>query len=77
MIFLLILIGGSLRFRHLDSVSPRISADEYITTCEVFLIFHGKGPALFGLDWKPMPALTEHLPAPNSRRHCSRTHVTA
>jgi 4-amino-4-deoxy-L-arabinose transferase-like glycosyltransferase len=63
LVLLLLLIGGALRLYRLEEVPPRISADEYTTTCEIFQILHGQGPALFGLDWKPMPALTAHVTA--------------
>jgi Dolichyl-phosphate-mannose-protein mannosyltransferase len=59
----LVTIGAALRFSHITDVPPRISADEYTTTIEIFQILHGKGPPLFGLDWKPMPAFTEHASA--------------
>jgi len=60
---LFLLIGAASRLYRLEEVPPRISADEYTTTAEVFEILHGKGPPLFGLDWKPMPALTSHATA--------------
>ncbi len=60
---LLVILGAGVGLYHLDTVPPRISADEYSTASEVFEILHGKGPPLFGLDWKPMPALTEHVTA--------------
>jgi hypothetical protein len=63
LIALLVLIGAGLRVYELESVPPRLSADEYTTALDVFEINAGKGPPLFGLDWKPMPALTSHLTA--------------
>jgi 4-amino-4-deoxy-L-arabinose transferase-like glycosyltransferase len=63
LILVLLLIGGALRFERLNDLPPRLSDDEYTTTSEAFLVLHGKGPPLFGLDWKPMPALTTHVTA--------------
>ncbi len=63
LVLLLLLIGGFLRFHRLEELPPRLSADEYTTTTQVFEILSGKGPPLFGLDWKPMPALTSHVTA--------------
>ena len=63
LVALLVLVGTALRFYELESVPPRLSADEYTTALDVFEINAGKGPPLFGLDWKPMPALTSHLTA--------------
>ncbi|MDX2166133.1 MAG: glycosyltransferase family 39 protein [Deltaproteobacteria bacterium] len=62
-IALLLLIGSALRLHRLEELPPRLSADEYTTALDVFAIAHGGGPPLFGLDWKPMPALTAHASA--------------
>jgi hypothetical protein len=62
-IALLVLIGLGLRLYHLEELPPRLAADEYTTALDVFAIVHGGGPPLFGLDWKPMPALTTHASA--------------
>lgn len=55
--------GAGARLYELETVPPRISADEYTTVTEAFEVLTGHGPALFGLDWKPMPALTTHVTA--------------
>lgn len=62
-IALLVLIGLALRLYRLEELPPRLAADEYTTALDVFAIVHGGGPPLFGLDWKPMPALTTHASA--------------
>ncbi|MEO8602707.1 MAG: glycosyltransferase family 39 protein [bacterium] len=63
LIALLVAAGTALRLYRLDTLPPRLAADEYTTALDVFEILHGSGPALFGLDWKPMPALTAHASA--------------
>ena len=63
LIGLLIAASTALRLRSLETLPPRIAADEYTTALDVFEILHGHGPPLFGLDWKPMPALTTHASA--------------
>jgi hypothetical protein len=59
----LLVAGAALCLYRLDRIPPRVSSDEYTTVVEAFEILHGKGPPLFGLDWKPMPALTTHATA--------------
>ena len=58
----LILLGAlGVRLWKLDSVPGVFFHDECDNTVNAIEILQGKGPGIFGLDWKPQPALAVHL----------------
>ena len=56
-----LLIGLTARLWHLDSIPPVFFHDECDNTVNAIQILQGQGPGIFGLDWKPQPALAVHL----------------
>jgi hypothetical protein len=57
----LLLAALGLRLFALDRIPSVVIHDECDNLVNAFQILHGKGPAFFGLDWKPQPAASVHL----------------
>lgn len=60
------LLAGALLLRlvALGSFPANLTADEADNLIVIYQILYGRGPTLFGLDWKPNPVLSLHAAAP-------------
>lgn len=61
---LLILGALALRLVALRSFPSNLMADEADNLVVIYNILYGRGPGIFGLDWKPNPALSLYFAAP-------------
>lgn len=61
-----LLILGSLivRLVALGSLPSNLMADEADNLVVIYTVLYGQGPGIFGLDWKPNPALSLYFAAP-------------
>ncbi len=61
----LLLLGSlTLRLVSLGSFPSNLMADEADNLVVIYNVLYGQGPGLFGLDWKPNPALSLYFAAP-------------
>lgn len=58
---LILVVALALRLYKISSVPGNLTADELDNLQTVYHILSGTGPGLFGLDWKPAPALSTHI----------------
>ena len=58
---LVMMIALAARISHLGSIPTVFFHDECDNTVNAISILQGKGPGLFGLDWKPQPALAVNI----------------